>query len=281
MAAQRALRICQPTYSALPELVKPGISVALVRLAQHNAAVQENYFDEPVAERYDDDGAMFDPDLVARTVAFLAEQADGRPALEFGIGTGRIAVPLAQRGVQVSGIDLSEAMIRRLRAKPGADGVRTVVGDFAHERVPGRFGLVYVVFNTIMNPCTQDEQVDCFANAAAHLDDGGRFVIEVMVPDLQRLPPGETARPFALRPDRLGFDEYDVATQRMWSHHYTFAGERTDRWSMPFRYVWPAELDLMARLAGMSLVERWSDWDRRPFTGESRSHVSVWQRPLS
>jgi methyltransferase family protein len=240
--------------------------------------VRPDHFGEDVAEQYDTEDGMFAPDVVERTVDFLAEQAAGRPALEFAVGTGRIALPLADRGIAVHGMDLSEAMLDRLRAKPGADGVSAVVGDFAQDRVPGRFGLVYLVYNTIMNVTTQDDQVACFRNAAAHLDDGGRFVVEVMVPDLQRLPPGETVHPFAVTPAHLGFDEYDVATQRMWSHHYRIDGDRVERMSVPFRYAWPAEFDLMARLAGMELVERWADWDRSPFTSESRSHVSVWQR---
>jgi hypothetical protein len=240
--------------------------------------VRPDHFGEDVAEQYDSDDGMFAADLVGRTVDFLAQQAGGRPALEFAVGTGRIALPLAARGVTVHGMDLSEAMLRRLQAKPGADRVSTVIGDFAQARVPGRFGLVYLVYNTIMNVTTQDDQVACFRNAAAHLDEGGRFVVEVMVPDLQRLPPGETVHPFAVTPTHLGFDEYDLGTQRMWSHHYRIDGQQVERMSVPFRYVWPAELDLMARIAGLTLVERWADWDRSPFTSESRSHVSVWQR---
>lgn len=179
--------------------------------------MRPDHFDDSVAEHYDGAGGVFATDVVERTVDVLVEQARGRSALEFGIGTGRIALPLAGRGVAVHGIDLSAAMLRRLRAKPDADKVIAVEGDFAQERVPGTFGLVYLVFNTIMNVTTQDDQVAAFRNAADRLDDGGRFVVEVMVPDLQRLPPGETARPFSVTSEHLGFDEYDFASQRMWS----------------------------------------------------------------
>lgn len=239
-----------------------------------------NYFDEPVAEAYDDDSAaMFDPAVLDPTVDFLADLAGGRPALELAVGTGRVALPLSRRGTPVTGIELSAAMADRLRAKPGAEAVEVTLGDMTSTRVPGSFGLVYLVFNTIKNLLTQDEQVACFRNAAAHLAPGGHFVVEVTVPVLQRLPPGEAHRVFHHGEHHLGFDEYDVVTQRMWSHHYRFDGSSYRRTSVPFRYAWPAELDLMARLAGMRLRERWGGWDRRPFTAESPSHVSVWQLP--
>jgi SAM-dependent methyltransferase len=247
-------------------------------VTEDNPPMRTDHFGEDVAARYDGADGPFAAAVVERTADFLTDLARGRPALEFGIGTGRIALPLADRGVDVHGIDLSGAMLRRLRAKPGGGTITAVEGDFARDRVPGDFGLVYLVFNTIMNVTTQDDQVACFANAARHLADGGRFVVEVMVPDLQRLPPGETVRPFAVTAEHLGFDEYDVATQRMWSHHYRVGDAHMERSSVPFRYVWPAELDLMARPAGMEPVERWADWDRSPFTSESRSHVSVWER---
>jgi Methyltransferase domain len=243
-------------------------------------AVRENYFDEPVASRYDEaHGEMFDPSVVEPAVRFLARLAGDGPALEFGVGTGRIALPLSQLGVAVHGIDLSEAMVARLRAKPDADAIGVTTGDFATTKVDGAFRLAYLVFNTIMNLTTQDEQVACFANAAEHLEPGGWFVVEVGVPSLQRLPPGETYQPFSVTPTHVGFDEYDPATQYLASHHYWIDGDRVQVWSMPFRYVWPAELDLMARLAGMSLRERWSSWDRAPFTSVSEQHVSVWQKP--
>jgi SAM-dependent methyltransferase len=241
-----------------------------------------NHFGEEVAARYDDPAdRMFDPAVIAPAVDVLAELAGEGAAVEFGIGTGRIALPLAERGVRVHGIDLSEAMVARLRAKPGGTAIGVTLGDFATARAEGAFSVVYLVFNTIMNLTSQDAQVACFANAAAHLEPGGRFVIEVGVPDLQRLPPGETVRAFTVTPERLGFDEYDVVRQRLSSHHYRVAEDGSfDSLSVPFRYVWPAELDLMARLAGMMLRERWHDWTRAPFTASSTSHVSIWQTPV-
>jgi SAM-dependent methyltransferase len=241
----------------------------------------EDYFGEDVAARYDDpDDRMFDPAAIAQVVDVLAELAGDGAALELGIGTGRIALPLSERGVSVHGIDLSEAMVARLRAKPGGEAIGVTIGDFATTRVAGAFTVAYLVYNTINNLTTQDAQVTCFRNAAAHLAPGGHFVVEVGVPDLRRLPPGQTAVPFTVAPGRLGFDEYDVVDQGMVSHHYRRAGDgRFDSLSVPFRYVWPSELDLMARLAGMSLRERWSDWARSPFTAESTGHVSVWQKP--
>jgi SAM-dependent methyltransferase len=242
--------------------------------------VPENHFDEPVAERYDASSPeMFEAAVVDQTVSFLAGLAGDGAALELGIGTGRIAVPLRQRGVPVHGIDLSPAMVARLRAKPGAADIGVTIGDFATARAPGTFQVAYLVYNTIQNLTTQDEQVACFRNAAAHLAPGGCFVIETGVPQLQRLPPGETVRAFTVRPDRLGFDEYDVLNQGLVSHHYRVTDGHLSVMSVPFRYVWPAELDLMARLAGMTLRERWDGWDRAPFTSASTSHVSVWATP--
>jgi SAM-dependent methyltransferase len=240
--------------------------------------MSENHFGEGVAERYDDTSAgMFEPAVVDPVVDFLAHLVGDGAALELGIGTGRIALPLAQRGVRVHGIDLSPAMIAKLRAKPGAEEIGVTLGDFATTRVDGSFSLAYLVFNTINNLTTQDEQIACFRNVAAHLEQGGFFVIEVGVPKLQRLPPGQIFVPFDVSPTHLGFDEYDVVNQGLISHHYWPAGG--EQVSTPFRYVWPSELDLMARLAGMSLRERWSDWNRAPFTAESTKHVSVWQKP--
>jgi SAM-dependent methyltransferase len=239
----------------------------------------KNYFGERVAERYDETSAdMFDPAKVDPVVEFLAELASDGSALELGIGTGRIAVPLAQRGIRVHGIDLSEAMVSQLRRKPGADRIGVTIGDFARATVEERFSVAYLVFNTIMNLTSQDEQVACFRNVAAHLRPGGCFVIEVGIPDLQRLPPGETVRAFTVTPERLGFDEYEIATQGLISHHYWIEDGELEVFAAPFRYVWPAELDLMARLAGMSLRERWSSWNREPFTSDSRQHVSVWEK---
>jgi SAM-dependent methyltransferase len=240
----------------------------------------KDYFGEHVAERYDESSAdMFDPAAVDPVVDFLVELARDGAALELGIGTGRIALPLAKRGVRVHGIDLSEAMVARLRAKPGAEQIGVTIGDFATTTVEGSFSVAYLVFNTIMNLTTQDEQVACFQNVAAHLEPGGCFVIEVGVPELQRLPPGETVRAFKVSATRLGFDEYDVARQGLISHHYRVEEGRLKVLSIPFRYVWPSELDLMARLAGMALRERSSGWKREPFTSDSTKHVSVWAKP--
>jgi SAM-dependent methyltransferase len=244
-----------------------------------SAPVPEDYFGERVAERYDDsEGEMFQPAAIDPVADFIAGLAGEGAALELGIGTGRIALPLARRGVPVHGIDLSEAMVARLRAKPGGDKIPVTIGDFATTAVDGTFTVAYLVFNTIMNLTTQDEQVACFQNVAAHLEPGGCFVIEVGVPDLQRLPRGETFQPFKVTPTRLGFDEYDVVSQGLISHHYRVTDGELEVLSIPFRYVWPAELDLMAQLAGMSLRERWAGWNREPFTAESTKHVSVWEK---
>ena len=241
---------------------------------------QDGYFDEPVAARYDESAAeMFDPAIVEPAVEVLLELAGTGRALELGIGTGRIALPLARRGVPVHGIELSKAMIARLKAKPGGEDIGVTIGDFAATRVEGTFSVAYLVFNTILNLTTQAEQVQCFRNVAAHLEPGGLFVIEVLVPDLQRLPPGETARVFHVSENRWGIDEYDVATQGLTSHHFEVVDQKLERTSMPFRYAWPSELDLMAQLAGMELRERWGGWKREPFTGESRMHVSIWVKP--
>ncbi len=240
----------------------------------------DGYFGERVAAEYDDsESAMFDSAAIGATVDVLAELAGTGRALELGIGTGRIALLLSQRGVPVHGIELSRAMAAKLRAKPGGDAIGVTFGDFATARADGTFSLAYLVFNTIMNLTTQDAQVACFANVAAQLSPGGCFAIEVMVPDLRRLPPGQTAVPFEIGAKRIGFDVYDVRTQAMSSNYVTTDGSRAEFTSIPFRYVWPAELDLMARLAGMRLRERWEGWRREPFTSESRQHVSIWEKP--
>jgi SAM-dependent methyltransferase len=244
--------------------------------------VPEDHFGERVAKRFDERYAyQADPAVVDPIVAFLADLARDGAALELGIGTGRIALPLAQRGVPVHGIDLSEAMVARLRAKPGAEEIGVTIGDFATTTVEATFSVAYLVANTIMNLTTQDEQVACFQNVAAHLEPGGCFVIEVVVPGLQRLPPGETFQPFDVSSTHLGFDEYDVARQGLVSHHYWIADGEVEVFSPLFRYVWPSELDLMARLAEMTLRERWSGWKREPFTSESNKHVSVWEKRAS
>ena len=239
----------------------------------------DGYFDERIAARYDESAAdMFEPEIVDPVIAFLVEMARGGRALELGIGTGRIALPLAERGVPVHGIELSNAMVARLRAKPGGDDIGVTIGDFATTTVEGTFSVAYLVFNTIMNLTTQDAQVACFRNAAAHLEPGGCFVIEVGVPNLQRLPPRETIRAFHVSETSWGLDEFDVATQALTSHHFDLVDGRLERVSIPFRYAWPAELDLMAQLGGMRLRERWSAWKRESFTSDSRQHVSVWEK---
>jgi SAM-dependent methyltransferase len=243
------------------------------------APVPTNYFDERIAKSYEARWPeLFEPAVVDPAVSFLAELAGTGAALELGIGTGRIAIPLSRRGVRVHGIDLSPDMVAQLRAKPGTDDIGVTIGDFATTRVGGTFRLAYLVRNTIMNLTTQDGQVACFQNVAAHLEPGGSFVVEVGVPELQRLPPGETIRPFTVTPTHLGFEEYDVAKQIAFSHHYWVVDGHLETLSAPFRYVWPSELDLMARLAGMSLRGRWSGWRRAPFTSDSRTHVSVWEK---
>jgi SAM-dependent methyltransferase len=237
----------------------------------------ETYFDEWVAAHYERLWPeLFDPALIESTVSLLAALTTTGAALEFGIGTGRIALPLSRRGIPVHGIELSPAMAARLRANPDSSGVDVTLGDFATTTVDASFDTVYLLRNTITNLTTQDDQVDCFRNAAAHLEPGGLFVIENYIPALRLLPPGQTVRAFTRTPTHLGFEEYDVAAQLAVSHHYWTIDGEIRTFSSTHRYLWPAELDLMARLAGMTLRERWSDWHRTPFTGESESHVSVW-----
>ncbi len=243
---------------------------------------QDGYFGKGVAETYDDpDSEMFQAEVIDSTVDVLVDLARGGRALELGIGTGRIALPLAERGVEVHGIDMSRAMVEQLRAKSGGDAIGVTIGDFATATVDGSFSLAYLVFNTLMNLTTQEAQVACFRNVAAHLEPGGFFVVEVMVPELRRLPAGQRAVPYRTGPERWAFDLYDVATQTMSSNYISVADGRGSVWSIPFRYVWPAELDLMAQIAGLSLVERWDGWTREPFTNESAQHVSIWQKPLT
>jgi methyltransferase family protein len=240
----------------------------------------EGYFGERVAARYDDASwSMFDPEVVGPKVDMLAELAGDGGALEFAIGTGRIALPLAERGVRVAGIDNSEAMLAQLREKPGAERVEALVGDMASTRVEGEFALVYLVFNTIFNLTTQDGQVACFENAAAHLGSGGRFVIEARVPELQRLPLGQTVLPWRAAPDGMSYYVYDVVTQRLSGQHYVFDDGRVEASPTEMRYAWHTELDLMARVAGMRLEHRWAGWGREPFTGLSPAHVSVYIKP--
>jgi SAM-dependent methyltransferase len=241
--------------------------------------VPETHFDEWIAQRYETLWPeLFDAAVVDPAVSFLAGLAGTGPALELGIGTGRIALPLSRRGVRVHGIELSPAMVSQLRAQQDATDIGVTVGDFATAKVGGTFTLAYLLRNTITNLTTQDEQVESFRNVAAHLEPGGCFVIENYIPELQRLPPGETIHVFTATPTHLGFEEYDVATQIAFSHHHWVIDGKLETRSAPHRYVWPSELDLMARLAGMSLRERWSDWHRAPFTSESRNHISVWEK---
>jgi SAM-dependent methyltransferase len=240
----------------------------------------DGYFDERVAARYDDSEAeMIEAEAIDPVVDVLVELAGSGRALELGIGTGRIALPLGRRGVSVHGIDLSKAMVARLRAKRDGEDIGVTIGDFATTTVDGSFSLAYLVFNTIMNLTTQAAQVACFRNAAAHLEPGGCFVIEVTIPDLRRLPPGETFHVFNASENHWGIDEYEVATQGLTSHHFETVDGTIERLSIPFRYVWPSELDLMAQLAGMRLRSRWGGWKREPFTSESNKHVSVWEKP--
>ena len=242
---------------------------------------EDGYFGERVAATYDETAEVYRPGAADAAAEVLAGLAGGGRALELGIGTGRIALPLARRGVPVHGIDMSRAMVARLRAKPGGDAIGVTIGDFATTRVDGGFSLVYLVFNTIMNLTSQDAQVACFRNAAEHLEPGGCFVIEVGVPDLRRLLPGQDVIPWHISPERWVFYSYDVATQAMRGHYIEFTDGRGEYRSIPFRYVWPAELDLMARLAGIRLRERWGGWAREPYTSESGQHVSVWEKPAS
>jgi len=243
---------------------------------------EDGYFGEQVAASYDDqESGMFSAATVDAAADVLAELAAGGRALELGIGTGRIALPLARRGVPVHGIDMSQAMVARLRAKPGGDAIGVTIGDFATTRVDGTFSLAYLVFNTIMNLTTQEAQVACFRNVAAHLEPGGCFVIEVHIPQLRRLPPGQNVLPFHVSPTGWAYDVYDFATQAMSSNYVEITHGRGEYNSIPFRYVWPAELDLMAQLAGMRLRARWDGWTRAPFTSESDQHVSVWEKPAS
>ncbi len=239
----------------------------------------DGYFDEKVASTYDDDVDSFSPEVINPVVDFLSELADGGNALEFGIGTGRIALPLAMKGIEVHGIELSNAMIAKLAEKTGGDRIPVTQGDFATTSCGGSFSLVYLIFNTIMNLTTQEQQVRCFQNAASHLDPGGSFIIEVMVPALQSLPHGETNHVFDFRDNHWGIDTYDVVSQSLRSHHLRIRNQKVELSSIPFRYVWPSELDLMARIANLKLKARWGSWKKEPFTNTSRYHVSVWEKP--
>lgn len=242
---------------------------------------QDDIWDGQAAERYDTPGVgMFSPDVLQPAVERLAALAGGGPALEFAIGTGRVAVPLRQRGVSVTGIELSPAMVAQLRTKADEATIPVILGDMATATAPGRYALVYLVFNTISNLLTQEQQVACFRNAARHLVPGGRFVIELWVPDLRRLPPTQQAVVWQSDPGFVGFDTYDLLRQHVVSHHFRFGeGRQAELFRSPHRYIWPAELDLMAQLAGLTLESRHADWSGTEFTAESRSHVSVYRLP--
>lgn len=239
------------------------------------------HLDPAVAAAYDDPAdERFSSEAIGPTVAVLADLAGDGPVVEFAVGTGRVALPLAAAGIQVRGIELSEPMLAELRKKDGAELVPVTIGDMTNTQVCDDAAVVYLVYNTIMNLRTQQQQVECFCNAAAHLVPGGCFVIETIVPQLHRLAPGETILPFDVSAHHLGFEEFvDPVNQISISHHFHIDGDRVRTNSPAFRYVWPSELDLMANLAGMTLEARWADWDRSPFTNESRSHVSVWRKP--
>lgn len=246
----------------------------------HYVSIPDAHLNPEVAEAYDrTDGGRFSVEEIGSTVEFLRNLAGEGPAVEFAVGTGRIAIPLAQTGVLVHGIDFSAPMLAQMRSKPGAKQLNVVQGDMTTTQVCEDACLVYLVFNTIMNLRTQEQQVACFRNAAAHLASGGSFVVETGVPELRHLAPGETIRPFDLSPDHLGFDEYvDLVNQISVSHHYFIDNGRVRTSSPAFRYVWPSELDLMAQLADMRLTDRWANWAKEPFTGDSRFHVSVWEK---
>lgn len=243
--------------------------------------VSSDLWDEATAQRYDEDAAdRFAPEVLVPTVDLLAELAEGGPVLELAVGTGRVAIPLVERGLAVTGIELSPAMVAELRRKADAQTLPVAVGDMTTTTVDGEFSLVYLVWNSISNLRTQAEQVQCFRNAARHLRPGGRFVVELWVPPLRRLPPGQLAVPFDVSDGHLGFDTYDLVTQECTSHHYRRRRDGTVEYGAGrFRYAWPAELDLMAALAGLELETRWEDWMRSPFTCDSTEHVSVWRRP--
>ena len=239
-------------------------------------------WDEETAARYDETSAAeFAPEVLTPAVDFLERLADGGPALELAIGTGRVAVPLVERGVPVTGIELSQPMVAQLRRKIGEPELPVLVGDMATSTAPGAgdFALVFLVWNSISNLRTQEEQVACFRNAARHLRPGGRFVLELWVPPIQRLPPGQQAVPMSIDEDHLVFDTYDVVSQACTSHHYYRDAEHGIRYSAGhFRYIWPAECDLMAQLAGLDLESRFADWTETAFTATSERHVSVWRK---
>ena len=244
-----------------------------------NDAVPSDLWTKEQAETYDDPSSEdFSPELLEQISSFLAELAGPGAALELAIGTGRVALPLRNIGVKVQGIEYSPAMAAVLRRK--APEIPVTIGNMATTQVDGEFSLVYLVYNTIGNLYTQEAQLQCFCNAALHLSPGGRFVVEVGVPPLRSLPPGQSAVPFAVTDAHAGLDVMDTVTQRSVSYRYSRQPDGSyARTAHNFRYVWPSELDLMARIAGLELEARYADWDKTPFTAESNSHVSVWRKP--
>ena len=241
----------------------------------------ENIFNKRIASNYDfADRSMFAEDTINQTCSLLEELAGNGRVLEFAIGTGRVALPLQERGVEIHGIELSQSMVDQLYSKPNADTINVVVGDMAKDRVFGEFQLVYLVYNTITNLITQEEQVDCFINAAAHLKPGGYFLIEDQIPTLQQLPVGKSISAFDATEEHVGIDEFDLASQLVISRHYWIEGESVEMFQSKHRYAWPGEYDLMARIAGLELHNRWAGWDRSEFGSESKSHISIWRKPI-
>ncbi len=239
----------------------------------------DGFFDDEVAETYDEDHGGEKASLIGKTVDCLIDLACNGGVLEFAVGTGRIAIPLAERGVRVKGIELSSAMVRKLREKETGTPMEVAIGDMTSTRISAEFSLVFLVFNTIDNLTTQQAQVACFQNAARHLASGGRFLVETLVPPIQKIPFGETRRAFASSDQHFGIDDFDISTQNYTSHHVWMKDGRHKHRSIPFRYAWPAELDLMANIAGLEPEYRWSDWDRSQFDRNSTRHISVWRKP--
>ncbi|MEP2705016.1 MAG: methyltransferase domain-containing protein [Roseibium sp.] len=238
----------------------------------------DGYFGDEVAQTYDQDHSGTGASLIEQTVDCLVELSEDGNILEFAIGTGRIALPLVGKGANVKGIELSRAMVQKLREKEVGKPLEVVIGNMTSAQVSGDFSLVFLVFNTIDNLTTQESQISCFENAARHLETNGRFLIETQIPPLQRLPFGETKLAFASNDKHFGVDEFDIATQNYSSNHVWMKGEHHQYLSIPFRYTWPAELDLMARIAGFDFEYRWSDWDRSTFDRLSSKHISVWKK---
>lgn len=239
----------------------------------------EDIFDSHIASTYDKDHEdRFDPQEIDATCRFLKNLAGRGKALEFAIGTGRVALPLQKMGIDVSGIELSQAMISQLRKKDGENSAMVICGDMLSTRVEGEFSLVYLVYNTITNVLSQQEQVECFCNASRHLQSGGFFVIEDLVPPIQDISRGSDTLAFCMSDNHMGIDQFDFVRQLVTSNHVYFRDGKVERFNSTHRYAWPSEYDLMARIAGMALFERWSDWERSPFTAHSQKHISVWRK---